>query len=306
MILGILFFPIIIIYLLLTIRQRIKRGQKLTDKDLATIIFMGLIGVIVVLIPQDLDFIWRIAFAIVFILGGIVFYLIVRNIESKNKKPQFQSVTLHYPFPNVTIDNYHRLIPEYITNNNTWQAYPLSKNILRLCVQSREIGSYAPYPNSEVLKATLMQFHTINSEPATLDNLNLLLKGDNITLISVPNPISNIEMEKLRKQKSLGAFKDLRLVFIHSFQYFTDDKKKADFPTNRRLLIDLNKRTARQPPIGDLWMWKEGLFEVKECRKKLPCLLGIWSFFYEPKKNFLKPIRYKKNEQYEISELIRM
>ena len=123
MILGLLFFPIIIICLLFKIKQKIERGQKLTDKDLATIIFVGTIGVIVILIPQDLDFIWRIAFAVGFIIAGVIFYSIVRNIESKNKKPQFQSVTLHYPYSNVTIDNYHRLIPEYITNNNTWEAY---------------------------------------------------------------------------------------------------------------------------------------------------------------------------------------
>jgi hypothetical protein len=191
--LSLAILPIIIIYLIVAIRI-IKRRGKLGNREFASVVFIGAIGAIVVIIPPDIDILYRILAVAVIVAFCIIFYF---GFREKRDKPD-PAVTLYYPII-VTDDNFYKYIPAYITNNRIWQAYPLSRTVIQLCVREKGVRAFASYPSSEEMQRALKQFYTLKEEPATLDDLWIIKKGDEHSLSFYPNPFSQEVMEKLAK-----------------------------------------------------------------------------------------------------------
>jgi hypothetical protein len=272
------------------------------NNELRALLFVAFITAFVTLVPSDFFLFGRL-FVIGVVGVGCLVYWIISNEKKVASTTSFVLSTLHYPFPYVTNENYNTLTPDYITNNRTMQAYRLSNETMQRCVRDKGVESYLPYANSKKLRILLEnKGYVINEREAKFTDLDMLTRNDG-SLFLVPNPISEELMAKLIERRNAGAFKHYELVFIHHWHHLSRSSQAAHFPTDRRLLVDFHKRTARPPPIGDLWMENRGIFNTSEHHKRVPCYLGTWVFLHYLGEYFPHTIHFK-SKHYDVAELL--
>lgn len=274
------------------------------NKELSVLLYATSLPFLIAVIALDIDWWLRVVIASGSIISVLIFWFICSEKTRASSLIPATEASLYYPVEYATRDNYDTLAPQYVTNNRNNQAYLISNEVLCKCVKKKAFESICAFKNSRLLKQSLQnQGFVINdTKKATLADIEIIERRDG-TLMSAPNPLSEIDMVKLKERHKAGAFKDLELVFVHHFLSYSRVLQNTNFPTDRRLLVDHKKRIARQPPYGDLWMFQMGLFRHSEHRKRLPCYLGTWCWWHYLLEFFPHTVHFD-SQPYELSELL--
>lgn len=208
---------------------------------------------------------------------------------------RFAHLTIHYSSRKDSPTESNPQRPYVVVNENTKQAYWVSK-LIEPYIKQYKFDWYTHDDEAKLRAWLRTQKVNLNQNKPSPEDLGLWLTAYG-TLMPLHNPLNLEAIHKFRQQKNNGKFNDLQIAFIFPwYTYFSRSLFNRSFPPDKRLLLNFTTHVANSLPPSHLQLYREEILPSDTYTRFPLEPLWFWCWRQSPERFHLDKKHVNENE----------